>query len=261
MNRLQSAVVASVIPVLCVACGNSGDTAPDAVMDASTTSQANDEVSTGNELTSGPVDATGSEATTGATGTTSTGDETSTSETDAGSTDATGSTSESTESSGTTGDPGPSSCADAADVVNVWSGRAALSSELDDPILVPGSFPSTSLVVAVANSSFACADIGEYPCGQAGDAPPHEKLVIFLPEGQEAGTFEVGWPPQSDAPAVLTASTSGFPPACSAGGSGFSWETGVLELTSIDETSIEGVFCNVPESGASQAWTFAVSRC
>ncbi len=238
--------------MLCIACGSSGAAAPDAVMDGTTTSQAEDEISTGNEPTSSPIDTTGSEGTTGSMGSTSTGVESSTSETDTGST---GSTSEFAESSGATGDPRPNSCADAADVLNVWPGRAALSSELDDPTLVPGSFPPMSLVVAVANSKFVCADIGEYP-GLPGDLISHEKLVIFLPEGQEAGTFEIGWPPQSDTPAVLTASAGGFPP-----GSGYSWETGVLELTSIDETSVEGVFCNSPESGDSQAWSFAVDRC
>ena len=221
-------------------------------MDGSTTSQVEDEVATGNESTSSPIDTTGIEATTGST---STGVVSSTSETDAGSTGSGGSTSELADSSGTTGDPGPSSCADAADVLNVWPGRAALSSELDDPPLVPGSFPPTSLVVAVADSNFVCADIGEYPA-LPGDLVHHEKLVILLPEGQEAGTFEIGWPPQSDAPAVLTASAGGFPP-----GSGYSWETGVLELTTIDETSVEGVFCNSPDSGDSQAWSFAVDRC
>ncbi len=254
MNRIRSATVSCASLALCLACGSSGgadadaETGTEADTEASTGSPAAADVSTGGEVTSGPMD------------TTSTGSETTTSGVSSGST---GSTSESgdAESSGTTEDPGPTSCADMADVVNVWPGRAALAGELEDPILVPGSFSASSVVLALASSTFACADIGEYPCGQAGDVPPHEKLVIFLPEGQAAGTYEIGLPPQSDAPAVLEASTQGFPPFCSVGGSGYSWEAGVLELTSIDDMSIEGVFCRAPKNGVTQAWTFAVDRC
>ncbi len=259
MNRIQP--VASL--ALCLACGSPSSAAREAATETSTTSTTAAEVSTGDEVsttTAGPMDTSGEEATSDSTDTTSTGSSTASSDADSGSTES--SDSGTAESSGTTQDQGPTSCADTADVVNVWPGRAALSSELDDPILIPASFPPSSVVLAVAPSSSACADIGEYPCGQAGDAPPHRKIAIVLPpEGQEAGTYEVGWPPQSDAPAVLEANTYGFPPFCSVGGSGAGWETGVLELTSIDDISIEGVFCRSSENGATEAWTFSVNRC
>ncbi len=166
-------------------------------------------------------------------------------------------------SSETTNDSSTVSCADAADTVNAWAGLAQATGELDDPLLVPGSFSPSSLLVALSPVGFSCSEAGDYPCGGAADLPPFEKLGIILPPmAQAVGTYETSQPPGgSDEPAVLSAETNGFPPGCGTEGSSAGWYEGTLELDAIDDTSVQGAFCHTLADGTVEAWTFVVDRC